>query len=125
MFAGRVTAGIAVMHVPDIAGDVLLQDHDVALPNRGHAGPGGRAREATPVGGEIQFGDDAAELVQRRLASAERVRASRRTSADNSFADLNIASDRRHGVQVLMPISQVMVPMMMARVSFGSNRSKQ
>jgi hypothetical protein len=38
---------------------------------------------------------------------------------------LNIASDRRHGVQVLMPISQVMVPMMMARVSFGSNRSKQ
>jgi len=30
MFAGRVAAGIAVMHVPDIAGDMLLQDHDVA-----------------------------------------------------------------------------------------------
>ena len=30
MFAGGVTAGIAVMHIPDIAGDLLLQNHDVA-----------------------------------------------------------------------------------------------
>lgn len=120
-----MTARITVVHVPDVATKVLLQNHDVAGSNRRHARRRGRARETAPVGGEIQFGNDATEFVKRRFASAERVRASRRTSADNSFADLNIASDRRHGVQVLMPISQVMVPMMMARVSFGSNRSKQ
>jgi hypothetical protein len=30
MFSGYVTAGIAVMHVPNVAIDVMLQNHDVA-----------------------------------------------------------------------------------------------
>ena len=37
VFAGHVTSGIAVMHVPDVAGDLLLQNHDVAGSNRRHA----------------------------------------------------------------------------------------
>ena len=91
MLSRDVTAGIAVMHVPDIARDLLLQDHDMAGANSRHAGSRSRAREAAPVGGEIQFGDDPTEFVQRRLASAERVRASRRATADDSFVGLNIA----------------------------------
>ena len=123
MFAGRVAAGIAVMHVPDIAGDLVLQNHHVAGPNGGHARRRGRAREAAPVAGEIQFGNDAAELVQRCFASAEPVRAPRRTSTYNLFADLNVAAERRHGVQVVVPIAQMMVPIMMARPCLGRNGS--
>jgi len=130
MFSGGVAAGIAVMHVPNIAGELVLQNHDMARSNGRHARCRGRARETAPVGREIQFGNDTTEFVQRRLAAAERVRASGRTSADNLFADLH-ARDRGHGVQVVVPISQMMMPMMMApimmtRMSFGSsNRSKQ
>jgi len=124
MFPGCVAAGIAVMHVPDIAGDLVLQNHDVAGSNRRHARRRSRARKAAPVAGEIEFGNDATELVQRRFASTERVRASRRASTYDFLADLNAARDRRHRVQVMMPISQMMVAMMMM-ASFGSDRSKQ
>lgn len=58
MLSGHVTAGIAVMHIPDAAGDMLLQDHDVARSNRRHARRRGSARETAPIGGEIQMGND-------------------------------------------------------------------
>jgi hypothetical protein len=53
MFSGYVTAGIAVMHVPNVSIDVPLQNHDVACSNRRHARRGGSARKASPIGGEI------------------------------------------------------------------------
>jgi hypothetical protein len=71
---GDVPPGIAVVHVPDIAGDMRLQDHDVSRSHRRHARPRGRARVTAPVGGEFQLGNDFAEAVQRRLAAAERMR---------------------------------------------------
>ena len=127
MFTRRVAARIAVMYQPDIAGDVLLQNHDVTRSNRRHARCRSSARETTPIRRQIQFGNDPSKLVQRCLASAERVRASGRTSTDDSLADLHIASDRRHRVQILMPISEVVVPIMvlMVGVGFRSNGRKQ
>ena len=64
------------MHKPDIARDLLLQDHDVAGTDRSHARRGIGPRKATPVRGEIELGNDAAELVERCFAAAEGVRAS-------------------------------------------------
>jgi hypothetical protein len=53
VFSGNVTAGIAVMHVPDVASDMLLQNHDVASSNRRHTHRRGGARETTPIAGEV------------------------------------------------------------------------
>ena len=53
MLSGHVTAGIAVMHIPDAAGDMLLQDHDVARSNRRHTRCGCRSRKTAPIGREI------------------------------------------------------------------------
>jgi len=75
MLSGDVPTGIAVVHKPDVTRDMLLENHDVTSSDRSHARGGSGTRETPPVRREIQFGNDAAELVERRLASTERVRA--------------------------------------------------
>jgi hypothetical protein len=57
--------------------------------------------------------NDPAKAVQRRLAAAERVRASRRATAERSFVALTIGDEGYHGAKMLMTI--------MARVGFGLN----
>jgi hypothetical protein len=76
MFSGHVTAGIAIMHVPDVTSDMLLQNHDVASSNRRHSRRRDSAGETAPIAGEIQLGNDPTKPEQRCLAPAERVRAS-------------------------------------------------
>ena len=93
MFPGRVTTGIAVMHEPDIACDMLLQNHDVAGSHRRHAGRRGSSREPAPIGRKVQFGNDPTKFVQRCLASAECVRASCRTTSDDSGVGANVIWD--------------------------------
>ncbi len=53
MLSGYVTARIAIVHIPDITGDVLLQNHDVSGSNRCHSRSRGGPWEAPPVGGKI------------------------------------------------------------------------
>jgi hypothetical protein len=53
VFSRYVTTGITIMYVPNIAGDLLLKDHDVTPSNRRHAGRWSSARKTTPVSGEI------------------------------------------------------------------------
>ena len=117
MFSGHVAARIAVMHVPDIAADVLLQNHDVSRSNRRHARRRGGAREMAPIAGEIQLGNNSTKAEQRGFAPTECVRASRRATADRSFVALMIGDERHHGAKLLMTI--------MVRVGFGGNGKKQ
>ena len=53
VFSGQMTAGIAVMHIPDAARDMPLQDHDVARSNRRHTRCGCRSRKTAPIGRKI------------------------------------------------------------------------
>src|SRR6516165_5837603 len=71
VFACDMAAGIAVMRVPDVAVEVLLQDHDMAGADRRHARPGSSTGKPPPTGCEIQLRNDAAKPIQRRLASAK------------------------------------------------------
>jgi hypothetical protein len=118
MFSGNVTAGIAVMDVPDVTGDMLLQNHDVASSNRRHAHRRGGARETTPIAGEIQLGNDPSKFEQRGLAPTKRMRASGRTTADDPFVSWDITDEQRHGVKMLMAIK-------MAVMGFGLNGKQQ
>ena len=117
MFPGHVTPGIAVVHVPDIASDLLLQNHDVTRSNRRHAGRRGSARETAPIAGEIQLGNDPSKAEQRRLAATEGVRASRGPTADCPFVALMITDEGRLGEKSLIAI--------MVGMGFGLNRGKQ
>jgi len=112
VLARDVAAGIAVMDVPDVAIDVLLQNHDVTGSNRRHARRRSRTREPTPIRRQIELGDDPTKFVQRGLASAERVWASPRTTSDDPRVGPRIAGDGRHGVQVVVPMREMVVPMM-------------
>ena len=85
MLSGEVTAGIAVVHQPDITRNMLLENHDVTSGDRSHARGGSGTGETPPIRREIEFRNDAAKLVERRLASTERVRATRRAKADYPF----------------------------------------
>src|ERR1700751_4892020 len=98
MFARDMTAGIAVMDIPDVTFDLLLQDHDVACTHRRHARGRRGTRKASPIAGEIKVGDDMPEFVERGLASAERVRASGGTAADDPF----VARRHGHGLVIIL-----------------------
>jgi hypothetical protein len=108
MLARHVTAGIAIMCRPDVSVDLLLQDHDVAGANRGHAGCRRGARKAAPVRREVQFRNDPPKLVEGRFAATERVRASCRATADDPLA-INRASYQcrrsESGVVAMMGLS--------------------
>lgn len=117
VLARHVTAGIAVVHVPDVARDMLLENHDVAGPNRRHARRRRGARKASPIAGKIQFGNDVTEAVKGSLAAAERMRTSRGTTADDPF----VVRHRCHRVSKVQNVMRIMT-----RAGFGlSGESEQ
>jgi hypothetical protein len=61
VFTGHVTAGIAIVHVPDVTGDMLLQNHDMARSYRRHARRRSSPWKTPPIGREIQFWNDPAK----------------------------------------------------------------
>jgi hypothetical protein len=93
VFARDVATGVAVMHIPDVTVEVLLQDHDMAGPNRRHSRSRNGTGKPAPNGREVQLRNDAAKPIQRCLASAERVRTSRRATVE----DLVVTGGRGHG----------------------------
>jgi hypothetical protein len=53
MLSSYVTARIAVVYVPHITGDLLLQDHDVSRQNCGHPRSWSNSGEAPPICGKV------------------------------------------------------------------------
>src|SRR5690242_18275834 len=87
MLARQPAPGITVVDKPIVAFDMAHQDHDMVVADGRHAGRRDRPwKFAHPVGGKIELRADVAEKVERRFTSAECMRASIGTAADDCAA---------------------------------------